>query len=262
MDNIQIFNNPEFGDIRTIIIDGEPWFVGNDCAKSLGYKNLYNGVNKNVDEEDRRVSPVGSASGIQQTTIINESGLYSLIFGSKLESAKKFKKWVTSEVLPSIRKTGAYGQPKTIPEQIKLLAQGTVELNERVDGLEKETHSNKEEIQSVKDELNEFKEALPLMPQDADEISGTLRKRGVEILGGKQSTAYNDRSLRMKLYRNFYSNLKYNFNRVSTYKAIKRNQKAAALKVIAEYKPPLFLQEQIDKANAKRPIESERGAAE
>ncbi len=148
------------------------------------------------------------------------------------------------------------GAPKTIPEQIKLLAQGNVELNQRVDGLEKETYYNKEEIQSVKHQLDEFKETLPLLPEDADEISGTLKKRGVEILGGKQSTAYNDRSLRMKLYRNFYSNLKYNFGSVGTYKAIKRNQKADALKVITEYKPPLFLQEQIDKANAKQGLET------
>ena len=99
MDNIQIFSNNEFGEIRTVIIDNEPFFVGNDCAKALGYKNLYSGISKNVDEDDRRLFPVGSTSGTQDTTIINESGLYSLIFGSKLESAKKFKKWVTSEVM-------------------------------------------------------------------------------------------------------------------------------------------------------------------
>lgn len=120
MENIQIFNNPDFGEIRTILIDGEPWFVGNDCAKALGYKNLYNGVNKNVDKEDKRLSPVGSTSGTQETTVINESGLYSLIFNSKLETAKKFKHWVTSEVLPQIRKTGAYALPQQSPSEIPL----------------------------------------------------------------------------------------------------------------------------------------------
>lgn len=145
--------------------------------------------------------------------------------------------------------------PRTTQAQIRLLAQGNVELNQRVDGLEKETLYNKEEIQSVKEELNEFKEALPLLPEDADEISNLIKKRGVEILGGKQSPAYNDQSLRMKLYRNFYSNLKYNFGGVSTYKAIKRNQKADALRVIAEYKPPLFLQEQIDNVNAQQTLD-------
>lgn len=108
MNELTIFSNPGFGEIRTVIIDGEPWFVGKDVCRALGYVDQYSGVRKNVDAEDKRGCPVGSTSGIQETTVINESGLYSLIFGSKLESAKKFKKWVTSEVLPSIRKTGTY----------------------------------------------------------------------------------------------------------------------------------------------------------
>lgn len=108
MNELTIFSNPEFGEIRTVIIDGEPWFVGKDVCRALGYSDTYSGVRKNVDEEDKRVCPVDSTSGKQETTVINESGLYSLIFGSKLESAKKFKRWVTSEVLPSIRKTGTY----------------------------------------------------------------------------------------------------------------------------------------------------------
>ncbi|MDO5345293.1 MAG: Bro-N domain-containing protein [Lachnospiraceae bacterium] len=120
MNELKIFDNEEFGEIRTVLVDGEPWFVGNDCAKALGYKNPYNGVIKNTDEEDRRCTPVGSASGVQQTTIINESGLYSLIFSSKLESAKRFKHWVTSEVLPSIRKTGSYIIESLPPEKIPI----------------------------------------------------------------------------------------------------------------------------------------------
>lgn len=108
MQEIQIFNNEEFGQVRTVIIDGEPWFVGNDVAGILKYKDKYSALRKNVDEDDKRLCPVGSTSGVQETTVINESGLYSLIFNSKLESAKKFKHWVTSEVLPQIRKTGCY----------------------------------------------------------------------------------------------------------------------------------------------------------
>lgn len=118
--DLKIFDNEEFGEIRTVTIEGEPWFVGNDCARALGYKNLYNGVIKNTDEEDRRLSPVGSTSGTQESIIINESGLYSLIFSSKLESARRFKHWVTSEVLPSIRKTGNYTIEEKAPEQIPI----------------------------------------------------------------------------------------------------------------------------------------------
>mgnify|MGYP005935519533 FL=1 len=93
MNEIKIFNNPEFGNVRTILINGEPWFVGNDISKALGYKDLYSALRHNVDNEDKRLCPVSSASGIQDTTIINESGVYSLIFGSKLSKAKDFKHW-------------------------------------------------------------------------------------------------------------------------------------------------------------------------
>lgn len=120
MNELKIFENPEFGSIRTIVIDNEPWFVGNDVARSLGYKDLYSALKHNVDDEDKRLCPVSSTSGTQETIVISESGLYSLIFGSKLEKAKEFKHWVTSDVLPSIRKNGGYiqNQEQMTPEQI------------------------------------------------------------------------------------------------------------------------------------------------
>lgn len=120
MNDLKIFENPEFGSIRTIVINNEPWFVGNDVARSLKYKDLYSATRHNVDEEDKRLCSMSTPSGVQQMVIVNESGLYSLIFGSKLEKAKEFKKWVTSEVLPSIRKNGGYiqNQENLTPEQI------------------------------------------------------------------------------------------------------------------------------------------------
>lgn len=115
MNKLQIFNNEEFGQIRTINIDGEPWFVGKDVALALGYEDTVNALKKHVDQEDKIMgcqnatpSITDSMGRIQYPTWINESGLYSLILGSKLESAKRFKHWVTSEVLPAIRKTGSY----------------------------------------------------------------------------------------------------------------------------------------------------------
>lgn len=105
---IQSFNNDEFGKIRTLMIDSEPWFVGKDIALSLGYMNPQKAVRDHVDLEDRGVNETDTPSGRQKLTFINESGLYALIFGNKLPNAKKFKHWVTSEVLPSIRKTGGY----------------------------------------------------------------------------------------------------------------------------------------------------------
>ncbi|WP_347559980.1 BRO family protein [Clostridium sp. AM29-11AC] len=111
MNELQIFNNEEFGQVKTLIINNEPWFVGKDVANALGYgkgKSLNNAVSNHVTNEDKGVTEIMTPGGKQKTIIINESGLYALIFGSKLESAQRFKHWVTSEVLPSIRKTGGY----------------------------------------------------------------------------------------------------------------------------------------------------------
>ncbi len=103
-----VFSNADFGEIRTLNVDGEPWFVGKDVAALLGYNNTRDALSKRVDAEDKGVANCASLGGTQKMVIINESGLYSLIIGSKLPSAKKFKRWVTSEVLPAIRKHGMY----------------------------------------------------------------------------------------------------------------------------------------------------------
>ena len=106
--NLQVFKNNELGEIRTLMIGDQPYFVGKDVAKNLGYAKPTDAVRKHVDKEDRGVSKIETPSGVQEMTVINESGLYSLILRSDLPSANKFKRWVTNEVLPSIRKTGSY----------------------------------------------------------------------------------------------------------------------------------------------------------
>ena len=105
---LQIFQSPEFGRVRTTVVDGEPWFVGKDIALALGYINTKDALSRHVDADDKGGSRITTPSGEQEMTIINESGLYSLVLSSKLPTAKKFKRWVTSEVLPAIRKTGSY----------------------------------------------------------------------------------------------------------------------------------------------------------
>lgn len=107
-ENIKIFNNAEFGEIRVMLIDDDPWFVGKDIAVALGYNNPQKAIRDHVDEQDRGVNEMDTPGGKQPIITINESGLYSLIFSSKLESAQRFKHWVTHEVLPSIRKHGMY----------------------------------------------------------------------------------------------------------------------------------------------------------
>lgn len=106
--NLKIFENPEFGSVRSIMVDGEPYFVGKDVAEILGYQNGSRDVNRHVDEEDRQKIMLFNGNHDRETIIINESGLYSLILSSKLPKAKQFKRWVTSEILPSIRKNGGY----------------------------------------------------------------------------------------------------------------------------------------------------------
>lgn len=114
MNELEIFKNEEFGEIRTVVIENEPWFVGKDIAFVLGYSNSRKAIIDHVDDEDKGVTKRDTLGGSQDLTVINESGLYSLILSSKLPTAKKFKHWVTSEVLPTIRKHGAYATAETI----------------------------------------------------------------------------------------------------------------------------------------------------
>ena len=119
MNDLTVFENPEFGAIRTVELDGEPWLVGKDVATALGYKNPQEAIRTHVDDEDKGVSEILTPGGKQSVPIINESGLYSLVLSSKLPTARKFRRWVTSEVLPSIRKTGGYtAKPMTSYQQM------------------------------------------------------------------------------------------------------------------------------------------------
>ena len=152
MTDLQIFNSPEFGAIRTIENDGEPWFVGKDVATALGYKEATKAAREKVDDEDKGVSKIDTPSGIQEMTIINESGLYSLVLSSKLPTAKKFKRWVTNEVIPSIRKHGAYMTPETLekvllsPDTLMQLAQNLKDEQEKRKELETKIEQDKPKV--------------------------------------------------------------------------------------------------------------------
>lgn len=116
MNNLKVFENPQFGKIRISVINSEPWFVGKDVAEILGYQRTADAIRTHVDSEDKGVGEIQTPGGTQTMTVINESGLYSLILSSKLPTAKKFKRWVTSEVLPAIRKHGAYLTEQKVEE--------------------------------------------------------------------------------------------------------------------------------------------------
>ena len=138
MNELTVFNNDQFGEIRTVTIDGAIWFVARDVALALGYAKPQNAIAANVEEDDALKQGITDALGrTQETTIINESGLYSLIMSSKLPTAKAFKRWVTSEILPSIRKTGGYQQRALTPNEMFMLqAQINVENEKRITELE------------------------------------------------------------------------------------------------------------------------------
>lgn len=169
MNQLQIFKSEEFGKIRTVTINNEPWFVSKDVATALGYSNSRDAISKHVFDDDKGVAKCDTPSGRQEMSVINESGLYALIFGSKLDSAKRFKHWVTSEVLPSIRRTGSYQKPMT-PEQMMRIQ---LEMIDNVSG----------RVTKLENTMNiDYGQQRVLEKEVASVV--------IESLGGKDSNAY------------------------------------------------------------------------
>lgn len=238
MNELKIFENTEFGSVRTLMVNDNPYFVGKDVSEILGYTNTRKALTDHVDGEDKLDGvTIRDSMGREQTPIlINESGLYSLILSSKMPNAKKFKHWVTAEVLPSIRKTGTYSIPRTTAGQIQLLAQGHTELEQKID--------------SVNDDLQDFKRTMPLLAIECQQITDAKNRKVVYLLGGKNSKAYKNASLRGRVYRDLEGQLRREFD-VRSYKAIHRNQTDKALEIINKYELPLFLWELVTEENAQ-----------
>lgn len=236
MNDLKVFENSEFGKIRTAIVNDKPMFCLTDICKALEMSNPTM-VAQRLDEDERTKLDLGRQG---ETNFITESGLYAVILRSDKPNAKKFRKWVTSEVLPSIRKTGSYNKPMTTAEKIHLLAQSDEELNHKVD--------------EVKAEVEELKETMPLLAVDCDRITNAVKAKGVEALGGKDSNSYKDRSLRGRVYADIHREVKRQFG-VTTYKAIKRNQCEKAVEFVRNYNVPFVLQEEIAENNAQLNLE-------
>lgn len=235
MNDLQIFNSEEFGEVRTAVVNDEPMFCLIDICKALEIKNATD-VAKRLDEDELTRLNLGSRAG--ETNFITESGLYAVILRSDKPNAKKFRKWVTAEVLPQIRKTGSYNKPMTTSGQIQLLAQGYTELEQ--------------EVNSIKDDVSELKDNVPLYSCDIDEIQQHVKRRVVNILGGKQSEAYRDNSIRHKTFSDIWTQLKREYGCVSTYKSIKRKYVADVHDFIDCYETPKYLGELIADANAQQ----------
>lgn len=215
-----------------MLVNVEPMFCLADVCKALEISNVGN-VKQRLSEKGIHTADTLTKGGMQKMTFISEANLYKTIFQSRKESAERFTEWVTGTVLPQIRKTGSYGKPMSTAEQIQLLAKGTTELNERVGEIE-------EKVTSL--EYN-----MPLYGCEIDEVQKHIKRKGIEILGGKDSEAYKDASIRSSLYSDMYKQLKREYGCVATYKSIKRKYIADVHDFIDCYEPPRCLEEQIVK---------------
>ncbi len=217
MSSIQIFNNPEFGDIRTVDLNGEPWFVGKDIAAALGYSNPQKAIRDHVDALDKGVNEMDTPGGKQQMPIINESGVYSLIFGSKLEGAVRFKRWVTGEVLPTLRKTGSYTMPKLSKEMQALFL-----LDDR---------TQKQEAR-----LTALENTMTVDYSQQQTLKKAVGRVVVEALGGKAAPAYNDPHVRGKLFSECNRDVQ-DWFRVNSVCNVPRKDFTQAVEYIQRWKP-------------------------
>ncbi|TXO01673.1 phage repressor protein [Staphylococcus aureus] len=190
MQELQTFNFEELP-VRTLEVDGEPYFIGKDVADILGYANGRDALSKHVDAEDKLPSQIATAGQNRNVTIINESGLYSLIFSSKLENAKRFKRWVTWEVLPTLRKTGAYQVPSDPMQALRLMFEATEET--------------KQEIKNVKDDVIDLKENQKLDAGDYNFLTRTINQRVAHI---QRLHAITNQKQRSELFRDINSEVK------------------------------------------------------
>ena len=196
---VTVFKNlvhPEFGELRTVEIDGEPWFVGKDVAAALGYTNSRDAIATHVFADDKGVESIDTLGGRQKMTIINESGLYALVFGSRLKIAKEFKHWVTSEVLPSIRKNGAYIRNQENMTPAEIVARGLIAAQKIIEEREKEiVHLNNrcgrltQTIAEKQDVINAISRNVPA-PTKRMMLNRVMRRRSPELAQSRWSYLY------------------------------------------------------------------------
>lgn len=234
---LQLFNF-EKQEVRTLLVNEEPYFVGKDVAKILGYSRTADAIKAHVDEEDKLTRQFTDSGQRREMTIINESGLYSLILSSKLPNAKKFKRWVTSEVLPTIRKTGSYQLPMTPEGQIRLLLESNVHMDERMTNAEEDIAllKNKSEIDS----------------NQRFQLQKVRNKRAIEVCGGKESNFYKTRSRKvfMALAHDFKE-----FFQIPRYDALRKEDFDKAIEFINGWYPSVLLKREIDQVNAQTDLD-------
>ena len=232
MKELQIFNSKEFGDIRTVTIDNEPWFVGKDAATALGYAKPLNALSTHVEKYDSLKQGITDSLGREQETIfINESGLYALIFGSKLDSAKRFKRWVTSEVLPAIRKTGSYQKSLTPQEMLR------IQLSM---------------IDNHEDRIADLEQNMTIDYGQQMALGDTVSKVVIDALGGKESNAYKEIS--KKVFAECNRDLKHYFN-VNARNNVPKKKFDEAVQYVKNWQPCTNTRIMIQECNAQLSME-------
>lgn len=240
MNELQLFNF-EGNKVRTLKIDEEPLFVGKDVAEILGYSNPRKALKDHVDEEDKKdgVTIRDSIGREQQPTLINESGLYSLILSSKMPKAKKFKHWVTSEVLPAIRKTGSYQVPQTPEEQLALTMEVTNRLVGRVDKVEKD--------------IKHIQDTAEVDEQQRYELLQERKARVMKACGSAESNYYREKKAK-KVFAEFGRDFKKAFE-IPRYDCLKKKLFDEAIKFTKQWYPSFVLQREIQNVNAQTSLD-------
>ncbi len=225
------FESEEFGEVRSILINDEPWFMLADICRVLDISNSRQAKTR-LNEKGVTTNDILTSGGNQKADFINEQNLYKLIFQSRKPQAEKFTDWVTSEVLPSIRKQGFYMQD------------GLSREIQAIFHLDRQQQKLIKEISDINNSVTEFKEHMPLFAVECDCLNKEVKKRATECLGGYRSDAYNDKSLRSRVFADIYSEIRRQFG-VTSYKGIRRIQYDKAVELVRSHKLPLLLSEDI-----------------
>ncbi|VMZ37039.1 gp15 [Streptococcus pneumoniae] len=222
-------------EVRTVMFDDEPWFVGKDIAEILGYVNSRDALAKHVDEDDKLTSQIATAGQMRNQTVINESGLYSLILSSKLPQAKEFKRWVTSEVLPAIRKQGGFIREDLDEDAFIALFTGQKKL--------------REQQTSMLEDIDYLKSEQPIHPSYAQSLLKKRKVRVVACLGGIDSPAYADKIFAQSVFRQAEIDFKDHFN-ISRYDLLPKKHADAALAYWMTWEPSTNTKMKIMKLNS------------
>ena len=220
MNELQIFNFKE-NEVRTLLINNEPYFVGKDVAATLAYNEPHKAITRHVDEDDRMKHPITDELGrSQETWLINESGLYSLILSSKLPQAKEFKRWVTSEVLPSIRKTGSYKIPSSPMEALQLMFDVQKEQQEK--------------IERVDHRVTNLENTTTIVSSQQLTLTKIAKATAIKVLGGKNTSAYHN--LSREVFRKMWGDYKKYF-KIASYKDTLKTDYEKAVKYLEQWRP-------------------------